>query len=487
MLAPLDRLEQLQARLEETIGLVPWDADGGLASLTLELPQVPTLPPDLGCPCFGLVHGARGELRAGYGVAGEWTAGGPARLARLGAVARALGERWHRIDPDDTGFGGFALLGFAAHPRDCGDGPGPGPDTPARPARAPRSRVAGAHGGRGADLPNALLWVPELALAARRGQAALVLTARLPVSRAALLARWQGWLARLAPALAGPLPEPLTPSRLIPLGGLPSLAGWRTLVEAALAEIGRGPLDKVVLCRQVGLQGRRPFDPRRLMAALTYLFPSCQAIGIRRGAVSFVAATPECLLRVHGRQVEVDAIAGTAARSASAEQDAALTAALKASDKDRREHALVVDAVRAVLDGCCSAVQVPAGPTVMQLHNAQHLWSPLAGQLRGDADLFCLAERLHPTPATNGQPRERARDWLARSEPIERGWYTGAAGILEPNLDGELWVLLRCAELSGDSARLYAGAGIVAGSDPLAEWRETGHKLAAIATALQFA
>jgi menaquinone-specific isochorismate synthase len=107
--------------------------------------------------------------------------------------------------------------------------------------------------------------------------------------------------------------------------------------------------------------------------------------------------------------------------------------------------------------------------------------------LRGDTDLFCLAEHLHPTPATNGQPRQQARDWLTRSEPIERGWYTGAAGILEPDLSGELWVLLRCAEVTGDSARLYAGAGIVAGSDPLAEWRETGHKLAAIATALQFA
>jgi menaquinone-specific isochorismate synthase len=303
----------------------------------------------------------------------------------------------------------------------------------------------------------------------------------------ALLARWRDWLARFVRALAGPLPEPLTPSRLTPLGSLPGLADWRALVESALTEIDRGPLDKVVLCRRVGLRGLRPFDLRRLEAALTYLFPSCQVVTIQRGATSFVAATPECLLRVHGRQVEVDAIAGTAARSASTAQDAALTAALRGSDKDRREHALVVDAVREVLDACCTGVQVPDRPTVMQLHNAQHLWSPVTAQLRGDTDLFCLAEHLHPTPATNGQPRQQARDWLTRSEPIERGWYTGAAGVIEPDLSGELWVLLRCAEVTGDSARLYAGAGIVAGSDPLSEWRETGHKLAAIATALQFA
>ena len=422
MLASLDLLEQLQARLDETIGLVPLEAESGLASLALELPLVPALPPDLDCPRFGFVHGTRGELRAGYGVAAEWTAQGSARLDCLGAMARELAEQWHRIDPDETGFAGFALLGFAAHP-----------DAPV--VRGPWRTESADEGA--ADLPNALLWVPELALTSRRGQAALVLTTELPASRTDLLARWRDWLARFVLALAGPLPEPLTPSRLTPLGSLPGLADWRDLVESALAEIGRGPLDKVVLCRRVGLQGRRPFDLRRLQAALTYLFPSCQVITIQRGATSFVAATPECLLRVHGRQVEVDAIAGTAARSASTVQDAALTAALRGSDKDRREHALVVEAVRGVLEACCTGVEVPNRPTVMQLHNAQHLWSPVTAQLRDDTDLFCLAEHLHPTPATNGQPRQLARDWLTRSEPVERGWYTGAAGILEPDLSGE--------------------------------------------------
>ena len=318
-----------------------------------------------------------------------------------------------------------------------------------------------------------------------------MLTTRLPVRPEALRERWQGWLARLVPALGAPLPEPLTRSTLIELDSLPGLHDWRALVDAALTEIDRGPLDKVVLCRRLGLKGRRPFDLRRLRAALTYLFPTCQVVSIQRGETRFVAATPERLLRVHGRQVEVDAIAGTVARSASAAQDAALTATLRASDKDQREHAMVVEAVREVLDACCEAVQVPARPTVMQLHNAQHLWSPVSGRLRDDTDLFTLADRLHPTPATNGKPQGAAREWLSRVEPLERGWYTGAAGILEPDgshqLNGELWVLLRCAQICGDEARLYAGAGIVQGSDPLAEWHETGHKLAAVATALQFA
>jgi isochorismate synthase EntC len=104
-----------------------------------------------------------------------------------------------------------------------------------------------------------------------------------------------------------------------------------------------------------------------------------------------------------------------------------------------------------------------------------------------DANVFRLAERLHPTPATNGQPRERAREWLRVGEPFERGWYTGAAGIVEPDLSGELWVLLRCARICGDRAELYAGAGVVSGSDALSEWDETEAKLQAMLTALRYA
>ncbi|WP_295448330.1 isochorismate synthase [uncultured Thiodictyon sp.] len=471
MLAPLALLDQLQARLDETIGLLPTATAGGadgFASLILELPRAIVLPPDLGCPGFGFAHGERGELRAGCGVAAQWTAAGPQRLPALRAHAQALTRRWRQVDPDETGFAGFALLGFAASPT-------PG-TTPAMSER---------------ELPNALLWLPELGLRTHQGQSALIFTTRLPAPLPLLRERWRGWLMRLLTALAAPLPEPLTPSPLSPLGGRPDLADWQTLVEDALDTIHRGDLDKVVLCRRVGLKGRRPFDPQRLLAALLYLFPACQVINIRHGSTHFVAATPERLLRVAGCQVEVDAIAGTAARAAGAAQDAALTAGMLASDKEQREHAMVVEAVREVLDGCCDQIEAPAVPRVLQLHNAQHLWSPMSGQLREDTDLFELAQRLHPTPATNGKPQGAARAWLDRMEPLNRGWYTGVAGILEPDpdgrLNGDLWVLLRCAELSGDEARLYAGAGIVRGSNPLSEWHETGHKLAAVATALQFA
>jgi menaquinone-specific isochorismate synthase len=385
----------------------------------------------------------------------------------LGAKARTLAPLWQQLDPDETGFHGFALLGFAADPN------------------PPHSPLAQPSAGNG--LPNALLWVPELALWGLQDQAAVILTTRLPARREELRRRWMGWLARLAQTLAEQAPEPLTPGPLQHLGSLPGLRDWQGLVDATLGEIEQGAIEKAVLSRRVGLRGRRSFDLRRLQGVLTWLFPSCQVVRIAHGGISFVAATPERLLRVRGRQVEVDAIAGTAARSASSTQDAALTDCLIRSDKDRREHAVVVEALRLALAGCCTELRVPTQPQVLQLHNAQHLWTPMSARLAEDRDLFDLAYVLHPTPATNGQPRHAALDWIRNTEPTGRGWYTGAAGIIEPDLSGELWVLLRCAEVEGNEARLYAGAGIVAGSNPLNEWRETGHKLSAMATALRFA
>jgi menaquinone-specific isochorismate synthase len=432
-------------------------------SLVLPLPRAPTLPPEIDAPRFGLIHGRGNSLRAGYGIAAEWQAEGGERLSQLRRQARALYRSWAQVDPDDTGFQGFGLLGFAADP--WAD---PGPDT-------------------ATGLPNALIWVPEVAVIRQHGEAALVFTARLPATRQSLLVRWMHWLKRLVPALGVERPEPLTPGPLTPLGSTPSLRDWRGLVDATLGEIHSQALRKAVLCRRVGLKARRPFDALRLQAALTWLFPACQVIRIARGGASFVAATPERLVKVAGGRVEVDALAGTAARSASSEQDRALTALLQDSPKDAREHALVVQAVSEALAGCCTDLDVPAAPRVMQLHNAQHLWSPIGGRLRPGNNLVDLAERLHPTPATNGDPRLPAREWLKRMEPFQRGWFTGAAGVLEPDLSGELWVLLRCAEVRGDTAHLFAGAGIVAGSDPLSEWRETGHKLSAMATALRFA
>jgi menaquinone-specific isochorismate synthase len=476
VLAALQLLDQLKARLAEGIAALPLEREarmaspvsagaptegGGLVSLVLALPRVPNALPHLKGPQFQFRHVQRDELRAGYGVAAEWRADGADRLQRLAASARALKARWHRIDLDETGFDAFAMLGFAAS--------------------ADPSPVVEDH------LPNALLWVPEIGVRACEGAAALVLSAPSGADPRALMQRWSAALEALVPNLFRPVEGPRVAASLTPEFAEPDQSAWVELVQAALRAIEEGALQKVVLSRRLDLAGTRCFDVDRLLGALSCLFPSCQVVSLRRNGSSFVAATPERLVSQCGREIEVDAIAGTVGRDEDSDTDAAMGRALRASDKNLREHQFVIDAIREALASCCVEIDAPAEPRLMQLSNAQHLWSPIRARTDAGVDLFELAERLHPTPATNGQPRHSASAWLQQAEPFERGWYTGAAGTLEPDLSGELWVLLRCARVCGNRAELYAGAGIVAGSDPVTEWDETEAKLRAMLSALQYA
>lgn len=432
-----------------------------LVSLSLALPELPTPAPRLSGPQFQLIRSHGETLGSGFGSLAEWEASGPERLQTLARVARALSAGWQRSDPDRTGLDAFAMLGFAASPDAA-----PSADD---------------------HLPNALLWVPEVGVRACNGEAAIVLSAELPTTPTALIARWTGTLERIIPALYPSELTPLPPAQLSREILDPRRCGWSELVDASLADIRGGSLEKLVLARRMEVRGPRRFDIPRLLAILGHAFPSTQIIHLRRNGTSFVAATPERLLCQRGRSLEVDAIAGTAARGGTKTLDAALASQLFQSEKNLYEHRIVVAAIRGALNGCCAGIEVPGAPGLMQLNNAMHLWSPIRAQLRNGTNLFQLAERLHPTPATNGHPRGPAMQWLQNHESFQRGWYTGAAGILDPDLTGELWVLLRCARIRGDRAELFAGAGIVPGSDAETEWAETEVKLSAMLSALRLA
>ncbi|NCA69058.1 MAG: isochorismate synthase [Sphingobacteriia bacterium] len=462
MLAPLQTLEQILARLGETIGTLPLDSSSGLVSLVLEFPQGLTVAPEISGPQFQFSHNHRGEIRAGYGIAWECETSGENRFGLLREAAVSISDRWQQFDPDDTGFSGFAMLGFAATPTSTAS-----------------TNPLG--------FPNTLLWLPELALHARRGQAALILSSVLPIKQEVLFARWKRRLEQVIPWLNQPARDPLTAAQLKAGNTEPSHEDWHVLVQSALEQIRQSQLEKVVLFRRVHLAGRRRFDLTRLQAALDYLFPSCQVITIRRRAGSFVAATPERLFTQNRDRIEVDAIAGTVCRAASTDRDLELTRQLRNCQKNLHEHMVVVESITETLSQCCRHIEPRTEPKIMQLNNAQHLWSIIQAELEPGMDVFRLAERLHPTPATNGYPTLQARAWLSNAESIDRGWYTGVAGIIDTDLTGELWVLLRCAHIEDNSAYLYAGAGIVAGSDPADEWLETEHKLSAMATALQYA
>jgi isochorismate synthase len=262
-----------------------------------------------------------------------------------------------------------------------------------------------------------------------------------------------------------------------------SRASFIERVRAAKETIARGDLEKVVLARAVRLAGR-PRAPVPLVAALRELEPGCLAFAIvAPDGKAFVGATPERLVRRRGERALTGALAGSAPRGSSAEADEARAAALLASKKDRSEHALVVEAVRTAL-APAGRISRPRGPRVLRLAQVQHLFTPMSVALSRPASVLELGARLHPTPAVAGTPRAAALAHLRETEPLDRGWYAGAVGWMDATGDGELAVSIRSALLDGRDAWLFAGAGIVAGSDPASEWDETEVKLRAMARAL---
>ena len=193
-----------------------------------------------------------------------------------------------------------------------------------------------------------------------------------------------------------------------------------------------------------------------------------------------LGATPERLVRLAGRRVDTAAVAGSAARGRSPEEDARLARALSESKKEQAEHAVVVRALRAALEDLCAELTLPEAPRLLRLDGIQHLETPLVATLRGSPHVLDLVARLHPTPAVGGSPREAALAWLAAREQLERGWYAGPLGYVDASGGGEFFVALRSALLRAGEARLFAGAGVVEGSTPEAELRETRLKLRAL-------
>jgi menaquinone-specific isochorismate synthase len=259
-----------------------------------------------------------------------------------------------------------------------------------------------------------------------------------------------------------------------------SLDEWDAMVTAALALVEGNELEKVVLAREVVIEADAPFEPATIIERLRATQPGC----IVYAAAGFVGATPEVLVRRTGFDVLSQPMAGTVARAASPEEDRRSIARLESSVKESREHRLVVDAIAGELTGWCDNVKVGEAEP-MRLTSVTHLTTRISATLRRrDASAIDLALALHPTPAVNGAPRAAALAAIGRLERFERATYGGPVGWVDARGDGEFAVAIRGATLEGNRARLLAGAGIVAGSDPDAEWAETQAKLEPMLRAL---
>ena len=256
---------------------------------------------------------------------------------------------------------------------------------------------------------------------------------------------------------------------------------WCATVVSAVEAIRAGGLRKVVLAREVGVEANRPILPSHVLTRLRALYPSCMLFSVE----GFVGASPELLVSRLGRQVRSQPMAGTIPRSGDPAVDHQLAVGLLGSEKDRHEHRLVVDAVAAALGPYCEGLDVPDEPAIVPLRNVCHLGTTLTGHLAGDGpSAWDLAAALHPTPAVAGTPTEEALACIASLEGMDRGRYAGPVGWTDARGDGEWAVGIRSAQVSGNSARLLAGVGVVADSDPESELAETQLKLQALLAAV---
>jgi menaquinone-specific isochorismate synthase len=279
-------------------------------------------------------------------------------------------------------------------------------------------------------------------------------------------------------------PEPAAP-RIVRWegGGLPG-PRWEQAVAEAVAAIKAGSLRKVVLARDVLGLADEPIDVRVLLRRLASRYPDCYTFACD----GMVGATPELLVRRAGREVSALVLGGTLPRGADPEADLALGRELLASAKNNEEHAYAVDSVRDALGPLCAVLDVEARPSLLKFPNLQHLGSRIRGTLTdGQAakSALALAAAVHPPAAVCGTPAGAALDLIRELEQMDRERYAGPVGWVDAEGNGEWGIAIRSGQISGRTARLFAGCGIVTGSEPRAELAETLVKLQPMRGALE--
>jgi len=302
------------------------------------------------------------------------------------------------------------------------------------------------------------------------------------------------WLTTIGPAdrvRAEPAPDglpvpppPVTPTVVRWADGSLTAPQWERAVAAAVAAISAGSLRKVVLARDVFAAAAEPIDARILLRRLAERYPDCFTFACD----GMVGATPELLVRRDGQQVSALVLGGTLPRGADPAQDRALGEELLASAKNHEEHAYAVDSIRDALEPLCDALEVDERPALLKFPNLQHLGTRVRGTLAATGtpkSALALAAAVHPPAAVCGTPTGVALELIRELEQMDRERYAGPVGWVDADGNGEWGIAIRSAQLSGRTARLFAGCGIVAGSEPAAELAETLVKLQPMRGALE--
>jgi isochorismate synthase len=393
---------------------------------------------------------------AALGAVSELTADGPRRFAEIGAQWRRLVSEAVAEPVDGPPGAGLVAVGGFAHAPD------------------------GATSPRWDGFPAASLHVPELAVARRDERVALTINLCVAPDDTleGLLSRAITQLTRLAPASL-PLFDPAPTGAYRVLSPMPP-SHYEEAVARAVGRIRAGELEKIVLAREVEVHAPRDHDAPAVIGLLRDAYPSCFVFAVGRGPATFLAASPELLIRREGQRASTVALAGSTRRSADPAVDDHLGEQLLQSEKDREENAIVARRIARALRPYAVWVTAAQEPSLVRVANIQHLARPIRAQLAEPLDVIALAGLLHPTPAVGGEPGAVAARLIPALEGLDRGWYAGTVGWVDATGDGEFSVALRCALLRGATAHLYAGCGIVRESDPASELAETEVKLGAL-------
>jgi menaquinone-specific isochorismate synthase len=283
---------------------------------------------------------------------------------------------------------------------------------------------------------------------------------------ATTLQRWQNRLDAL-PDMGSAGPPGIT--RRHPT---PSKDGWREQVRSAIDQVNHGTLQKVVLAQSLTVDLEQTVDVPDALSRLSETYPGCYRFLFEPAVGStFFGATPERLVSLDGRTVRTEALAGSTGRGETPEEDEWLASELRDSEKDVHEHELVADAIGDQLAPLATDIET-GSRTVRRLDTVQHLQTPIQAELTADTHILSLVEALHPTPAVGGLPPDIALRTIRETEAFDRGWYAAPIGWLDADGDGTFAVAIRSALAGTQSATLFAGAGIVADSNPDEEWDE---------------
>lgn len=294
---------------------------------------------------------------------------------------------------------------------------------------------------------------------------------------------WMTWIGETKPTIT----TTTRPTRLDEIkwseGALTPIE-WQAAVAWTVSRIQSGDVDKVVLARDIVAESAKPIDVRNALAHLAQDYDTTWTFSVD----GLIGATPELLVRLTRGLVTSRVLAGTIRRSGDDQRDLALAASLARSSKDLEEHEYAVESVAESLEPFCSSINRPEVPFVLHLANVMHLATDVTGVLADSMavrDVFALLQALHPSAAVCGTPRTTAHALINEIEGMRRGRYAGPVGWVDARGDGEFGIALRCAHVDGNKARLFAGCGIVAGSDPEAEYAESQAKLVPMRTALE--